>query len=382
MLALAQHGIHVVPLSLERPDEPIIHAQAAELAQRALYPPGALAGRSLAAQLLMALRHPAGQMWALRIAATHGLRAPAHAGEFASSLLAASYFAVKLGRSVRHVHAHGTARPATVGWLLAEMLGCGYSLSFQGREIFIRDAIALPMKLAEAEFATVSSVQARERVLRSHRLVAGGKVHLVYRGVDLNQLAPRPEPNLKPPVILSVGRLVERKGYPFLLRAASLLRARGVDFRLIIAGDGPERQDLLRMRAGLGLQGVVEFRAALSQEQLMGLYHEAHTFALASVVATDGDRDGLPDVLAEALAMGIPTVASDISAIPELIEPEQTGLLARPGDARDLADKLEMALYDEEVRERVSRLGHEKVCTYFDVDRNTAALAELFAEAM
>ncbi len=171
------------------------------------------------------------------------------------------------------------------------------------------------------------------------------------------------------------------QGHPSTLYAlATHLRSRGAQFRLVIVGDGPQHRDLLRLAAGLGLQQTVEFRGVISRRDLIDLYHQADVFVLASVVAADGDRDGLPDVLLEALAMRIPTVASDISAIPELIEPHKTGLLATPGDVRDLADKLEIALYDEGFRERVSLLGREKVSKYFDVCRNTAALAKLFSE--
>ena len=138
----------------------------------------------------------------------------------------------------------------------------------------------------------------------------------------------------------------------------------------------------MRRTAGLQLRERVEFVGALTQRELRGLYRQADLFALASVVVADGDRDGLPNVLLEALAMGIPTVASDISAIPELIEHQKTGLLAESGDARDLADKLEMALYDEQLRGRVALLGRQKVEKYFDVNRSAAALGTLFTQVL
>ncbi len=382
MVALPQHGFDVVPLSLERPTERIVHAEATELAKRTLYPPPLFSLRSALAQLVAAIRHPAGYLSAVQIVVARSVRTPGEARQLVSSLLVAGYFAVKLGRSVRHIHAHFATKPTTVAWLLAEISGCGYSISCHARDIFTSEAMALATKIAQAEFVTVCTDYGRQRLLREHRLVAEGKLHLIYHGIDVNRFLSAPRPPSERPVILSVGRLVEKKGYPFLLHAASLLRSRGIEFRLVIVGEGPERQDLLRMSAGLGLQDTVEFVGALPQERLINLYSDADVFALASVVATDGDRDGLPNVLLEALAMGIPTVASDISAIPELLEPHKTGLLATPGDARDLADKLEMALYDEEFRERVSVLGRERVCRYFDINRNVSALAELFSQVI
>ncbi len=382
MLALPQHGFDIVPLSLQRPDESVTHAEAADLAQRTLYAPPSFSLRLALAQLIAAIRHPVGYLSALRIVISRSLRSPAEVRQLASSLLIAGYFAVKIGRSVRHVHGHFATKPATVSWLLAEILSVGYSLSCHARDIFAGQALALSTKIAEAEFVTVCTDYARQRLLREHRLVAEGKLYLIYHGLDVRRFVPSSSPQAKPRIILSVGRLVEKKGFPFLLRAASLLQSRGAEFRLLIVGDGPEREDLLRLSVGLGLQDSVEFLGTLAQREVLELYNQASVFALASVVATDGDRDGLPNVLLEALAVGIPTVASNLSAIPELIEPHKTGLLATPGDARDLADKLEMALYDEEFRDRVSLLGREEVCRYFDVNRNVAALAELFSEVV
>jgi len=369
----------VLLVALRHPQQPATDDEVDQVAAATLYAPqGSL--RLIVAQLVAAFTRPAGYLCALRIVISRSLRVPAETGHLLGSLLLAGYFAVKLGRSLGHIYAHCAARPATVAWLLAEIRGSGYSLSCRTRDLLPSEPVALTAKIAEAEIVTVGSDYAGQRLLRDHRLVTENKLHLIYDGLDVSQYMPGVRQSSGIPLLVSVGRLVERKGYPFLLRAASLLRSRGAQFRLVIVGDGPQRRDLLRLAAGLGLQQTVEFRGVISRRDLMDLYHQADVFVLASVVATDGDRDGLPDVLLEALAMRIPTVASDISAIPELIEPHKTGLLATPGDVRDLADKLEIALYDEGFRERVSLLGREKVNKYFDVRRNTAALAKLFSE--
>jgi glycosyltransferase involved in cell wall biosynthesis len=124
----------------------------------------------------------------------------------------------------------------------------------------------------------------------------------------------------------------------------------------------------------------VVFHRALTQEQLLPLYVTADVFALASVVTADGDRDGIPNVLIEALAMGIPTVATTTGGIPELIEDGVTGLLAPPGDAQGLSERLEQALYDQELRVRLRTAGRERVLVDFDISRNTEALAALLGK--
>lgn len=178
-------------------------------------------------------------------------------------------------------------------------------------------------------------------------------------------------------MVLAVGRLVEKKGFDILLRAAALARARGAQFELHFVGDGPEREDLERLASGLGLRDVVVFHGRMTQEELRPLYEQARVFAIASIVTADGDRDGIPNVLLEALAMGVPTVATNTGGIPELIEHEETGLLAKPGDPVDLSEQLERILYDEDLRERVRKAGRERVALDFDITRNIDGLITL-----
>ncbi len=382
MVALEQQGVVIVPLALHKPEHKVVHESAKPLAERTVYPPRPLSLRAAITQLVALLQYPGGYLSALRLILRHIFSQPNEAREMMASLWRAGYFAVRLGRRIRHIHAHFASQPTTVAWLLAEMTGRGYSFSVHARDLFTSEAIALGMKIAEAEFVTVCTEYGRQRLLKQHRLVAEGKLHLIYHGLDPSKFKPPVIPPTRPPIIMSVGRLVEKKGYPYLLQAASILQSRGADFRLLIVGEGPMREDLVRMAAGLQLQERAEFTGALAQREVHQLYDQAHVFALASVVAADGDRDGLPNVLLEALAMGIPTVATNISAIPELIEHQKTGLLATPGDPRDLADKLEVALYDEEVRSRVRLLGRQKVTKYFDANRNATGLAALFARAL
>ena len=120
----------------------------------------------------------------------------------------------------------------------------------------------------------------------------------------------------------------------------------------------------------------------MPHEELIPLFQSATLFTLASVVASDGDRDGLPNVFVEALALGIPAVGTNVSAIPEIIEHERTGLLARPGDPEDLADAMERLVLDEQLRARVIEQGRRLVLTKFDIQQNVGALLKLFERVM
>jgi len=382
ILALERQGFVVIPLALHRHGTKAVSETSRWLAERVIYPPPVLSLRCAVSQLVALLRYPSGYLLALRLAVGRIVGYPRQAREILASLVRAGFFAVRMSRRIRHIHAHRAGATATVAWLIAVITGRSYSFTVRVGDVFGDEVTALSLKIAEAEFVTADTEYTQQRLVSRHRLVTEGKLHVVYDGIDPREFEPLDRPPGRPPLIMSVGDLVEKKGFPYLLQAASMVQSRDAEFRLVIVGEGPMREDLARIAAGLQLRERVEFVGELPPQQVRRLYQEADVFVLASVVAGDGDRDGLPTVLLEALAMGIPTVASDISAIPELIEHQKTGLLARPGDVRDLAEKLEIALYDEQLRGRVALLGRQKVEKYFDVDRNVAALGTLFAQVL
>ncbi len=380
--ALERQGFVIVPLALHRDRTKAVSEASRRLAERVTCAPPTFSLRCAVSQLIALLRYPSGYLLALRLALGRVFSYPRQTKEILASLARAGFFAVRMSRRIRHIHAHLAGATATVAWLLAVITGRSYSFAIGAGDIFADEVPALGLKIAETEFVTADTEYTRQWLVSRHRLVAEGKLHLVYDGIDPREFDPVDRPPGQPPVIMSVGQLVEKKGFAYLLQAASIVQSRDAEFRLVIVGDGPMREDLVRRAAGLQLRERVEFVGELTPQQVRRLYQAADVFALPSVVAADGDRDGLPTVLLEALAMGIPTVASDISAIPELIEHQKTGLLVQPGDARDLADKLEMALYDEQLRGRVALLGRQKVEKYFDVNRNAAALGTLFTQVL
>jgi len=382
MQALEGRGRRLCVLSLE-PSHETVHADARGLAERTVYRPAPLSVRSLLAQLLAALSHPLGYLSALAFALRAGARAPGAIPELLRSLWAAGYFACALrGRRARHVHAHFASMPATVGLLLAHILGTTFSFSAHARDIFTGESLVLERKLGEAEFVTVCTRYGLDYLRRQHPVAVGERLNLIYHGVNIVELMPLPARPAEPPIILSVGRLVEKKGFPILLRAAAILRSTGLDFELHIVGDGPDADDLRHLAGGLGLSDCTRFHGSMPHEELIPLFQSATLFTLASVVASDGDRDGLPNVFVEALALGIPAVGTNVSAIPEIIEHERTGLLARPGDPEDLADAMERLVLDEQLRARVIEQGRRLVLTKFDIQQNVGALLKLFERVM
>jgi glycosyltransferase involved in cell wall biosynthesis len=180
-------------------------------------------------------------------------------------------------------------------------------------------------------------------------------------------------------LILSVGRLVEKKGFPNLLDACALLMRRGRRFRCAIYGDGPLRGELAAQIERLGLGAVVTLEGERPQRDLIPVFQGADIFALASFVTEDGDRDGVPNVLAEAMACGLPVVSTAVAGIPELVQHGENGLLCPAQDVEALADALCRLLDHEDERRAMGAAARRTVVEHFDLQVAAARLAELFA---
>ncbi|MEN8184299.1 MAG: glycosyltransferase family 4 protein, partial [Myxococcota bacterium] len=206
------------------------------------------------------------------------------------------------------------------------------------------------------------------------------KIKLVYHGVDLKKFSPGVASIADPePLILAVGRLVEKKGLLELLDACGVLQKRGCAFRCLIVGEGPQREALEARIEELGLSRVVGLPGARSQEELVDFYRRATVFTLPCKILANGDRDGLPNVLMEAMAVGVPVVATAVSGIPEVVQDGENGLLLKEVDAAGLADALESLLQDPDRRRRLATGGRTTVEKRFDTRSNVRALVELLS---
>jgi glycosyltransferase involved in cell wall biosynthesis len=210
-------------------------------------------------------------------------------------------------------------------------------------------------------------------------------VDLVYHGLDLSRF-PAEKTEKKensgidpgnPVVILSVGRLVEKKGTDVLLEALARL-PKNLHWRLVHAGGGPLGAALERRARALGIAERIQWRGARTQLELLADYRAADLFALASRVARDGDRDGLPNVLAEAQSQGLACVATEVSGIPELVENGRTGLLVAPDSPEEFARALQAMIADPARRRALGEAGRQRVRTRFGLEANIGQLARRF----
>jgi colanic acid/amylovoran biosynthesis glycosyltransferase len=278
-------------------------------------------------------------------------------------------------RDLSRLHAH-FADTATDSALLATHFEpqWRWSISVHGPDEFAEaDRNRLAEKLAAAEFVVAVSHDARGKAEQALAPGDRGKIHTIRMGVDLERFAPSAERRGGDEAVsvLCLGRLVERKGHRFLLEAIAGLE--GIE--LVIAGDGPERENLAGLTENLGVADRVEFAGVVGQDEALYLYHRADVFCLPSLA------EGLPTVLIEAMACGVPVVSTRIDGVPELVSDGEDGLLCEAGDPGALASPLRRLAADPAERERLGRAGRAKVERLHDLDGQAGALLELFSEA-
>ena len=302
---------------------------------------------------------------------------PSRIRRFGQALVLAN----ELPADVRHLHAHFLHTPASVTRYAALLSGLAWTGSAHAKDIWTTPVWEKREKLASCEWL-VTCTAANQAHLSA--LAPRGRVELIYHGLDFSRF-PFVEKNspssgenpADPVVILSVGRLVEKKGTDVLLEALARLPA-SLHWRLVHAGGGPLKEKLARQARRLGIAGRVEWRGARTQVELLAEYRAADLFALASRVARDGDRDGLPNVLAEAQSQELACVATNVSGIPELIEDGETGLLVAPESPEEFSRALASLIADPARRRALGAAGRLRVEREFALDANIGRLARRF----
>ena len=377
--ALERRGLRIQIVSLRRPTDRDRHPVHDEIEAPLLYLPEYLWREPLrvwrawrAVRRRPAYRAVRAQWWRdLRRD-----RTPNRVRRFGQALVLAH----ELDADITHLHAHFLHTPASVARYAAGLRELPWSASAHAKDIWTIPDWEKREKLADCEWlATCTAVN------RDHLAGLGppDKIGLYYHGLDFSRFAPPQAPRPardgkgEPVTILSVGRAVEKKGYDGLLEALARLPG-DLDWRFVHIGGGPLRRNLKNHAQRLGIGGRIEWRGAQPQAAVLAAYREADLFVLASRVAADGDRDGLPNVLMEAQSQHLACLATAISAIPELIEDGTTGRLVPPGDAAALARALEALMRDPAERRRLGAAGAERVREAFSMDAGIDRLAEKF----
>src|SRR5438034_2306502 len=305
----------------------------------------------------------------------------------------AFYFADFFGRNdVEHVHVHFANRAAHTAFFLKEISGIPFSVTAHGQD-FMKDLGSddlLREICAAAEFVAAETDYSRELLCRRCPDSAA-KIHRVYNGIDLERFPmrngepprpPRSEQSVAAPYqaprIISVGRLVEFKGFEHLIDACAELARRGFDFACDIIGDGPLRETLRSKIEKLNLSSRINLLGSLSQKAVLEKLRDADIFALASTADAQGATDVFPTVILEAMASARPVVSTRLAGIPELVVDGETGVLISPGDTAALTKALQHSVCDGELRLRYGRAGRMRIEQHFRIEDTVAPLLKLF----
>ncbi|MDA0702438.1 MAG: glycosyltransferase family 4 protein [Proteobacteria bacterium] len=383
ILALERRGLDIRIVSLRHPTDPADHPVHREIEAPVDYLPEYLGDDW--PRVLRAWRkarrlpgYPAARALWLR-----GLRRDRTRNRirrFGQALVLAAELPAGIGR----LHAHFLHTPASVARYAAAMRGLPWSCSAHAKDIWTTPAWDKAEKLADLDWLVTCTAVGREHL--ADLAPDPTRVMLAYHGLDLDRFPP-PDPAAagnapaesaeSHVTILSVGRAIEKKGYEDLLDALAALPAE-MDWRFVHIGGGERLAALKARAAGLGIGGRIEWLGAQPQEAVLARYRTADLFVLASRIAADGDRDGLPNVLVEAQSQGLACIATRVSAIPELIRDGETGLLVPPGEPQTLAEGLARLIAQPELRARLGAAGRDRVTTAFSLEACLDPIAARF----
>lgn len=297
---------------------------------------------------------------------------------FLAGFTLARYF---MRENIQHIHAPWANGPATAAWVASQLTKIPFSFTGRAVDIYPPDG-ALEDKIRDCSFVRTNTKTNKEYLKKFLPEKATPPIYLTYNGYPLNRFETAPVLMRPPYQILGVGRFARFKGFATLLKAAGHLNRRGVDFQLILVGDGWRRPFFSLLCRRLGILKRVTFTGFVSHDHISQLYHRADLFVMPSEIHRSGERDGIPNVIMEALLHRLPVVASELPAIKEIIINKKTGLLVPPGKPQALAEAIMNMAGNREEALRMARAGREIINNLFDPQRNHHQVAMLFEKVV
>lgn len=371
-------GFSIHLFSMRHPREPFCHESVKKIRAPVDYLPETLLPhlqRLLRYNVLLAKSRPLAYAKALKTALRRYLRTRKVAT--IKHLLQAGYLVYRLlpGSGVAHLHAHFAHSPTSVAMFASQLSGLPFSFTAHAKDIYTSDPRQLREKIERAQFVvTCTDYNGHYLKILSQRKPT--PIHRIYHGIDTNLFSyGKKDKNTSSPYqIFTVARITTKKGLPTVYRALRHLCDQGIALHHTLIGDGDDRVRVLSLIKELGLSGVTSWLGTQPHRIVLDHYRHADLFVLGCEVAPNGDRDGIPNVFLESMAMGVPVVATKVSAIPEVLENEKTGLLVPPGQPEKMARAMVRLLTDTDLRKRVIPEARKRVIREFD---NKALIGDL-----
>jgi len=384
ILLLEKAGFQIHIFSMRRPRETFSHSNVKNIRASVDYLPETLLvplPRFLFHNLLLARQIPT-VYWhvlksaVLRLRQTRKLATIKH-------FLQAGYLVHKClpKQNVVHLHAHFAHSPTSVAHFTSQLSGLPFSFTAHAKDIYTSDPKLLSEKINKSGFV-ITCTEHNKQYLNELENSRNTPVYRIYHGIDTELFNSREETTLpEPPYrLLTIARMTRKKGIPTVLQAIRILCDEGLPIKHILIGDGDERKHVLALMKDLNLENTSQWLGTLAHEKVLEFYRQADLFVLGCEIAPGGDRDGIPNVILESMAMGVPVVSTQISAIPEVISSHVTGLLVPPHAPEEMARSIKQLLTDINLRKKVVESARTRVLEEFDNRSLIRDLAAVFAE--
>jgi glycosyltransferase involved in cell wall biosynthesis len=278
---------------------------------------------------------------------------------------------------IRHVHAHFAGMAARTAYWISRFFSTTFSFTAHANDIFAPRDFEIGLdKLIGATHLIVTETDYAAQFLQERFPERADRIHRIYNGLNLAEFG-RADFSSNAPLIISIGRLIPKKGFANLIRACGLLAERGKLFQCEILGEGPLESELRAQIDQLNLQNRVTLSGVKPQRQIRQRLAEATMFVLPSVIDAQGGMDNLPTVIMEAMAAGLPIVSTKIGGIPEMVRANETGFLVEPADAAAMAGAIEKLINDRVSAQKVGHAGYERAQELFSIEKNVRALCAL-----
>ncbi len=299
-------------------------------------------------------------------------------------LLQAGYLTNNLlekDKSVQHLHGHFAHSPTSVTMFTSMLSGLPFSFTAHAKDIYTSNPKHLREKIDLAKFVTTCTKHNAEYL---NNLTEGCStpIYTVYHGIDTRLFDSKGASTApaEPYQIMTIARLTEKKGLPTIYKALAILRDKGISFNHILIGSGDDKEAVQQIISELQLQENCQLLGTQTHTQVLDYFRKSDLFVLGCEIAKSGDRDGIPNVIVESLAMGVPAISTNVSAIPEIIEHNSTGLIVPPSDSKSMAAGIERLLTDHKLREKCITTGQKRIKSGFDNQTWTKQLAEIFQQ--
>jgi glycosyltransferase involved in cell wall biosynthesis len=382
ILLLERLGFSVHIFSMRAPRESFSHESIKQIQAPVDYLPETLLlplPRFLYHNVLLFFKIPQTYLETLKMAMRRFRRT--HKAATFKHLLQAGYLVQKLlpGSRVCHLHSHFAHSPTSVALFSAKLSGLKFSFTAHAKDIYTSNEEQLREKLDLAKFVVTCTEYNRQH-LTALSGGAGAPIHRVYHGIDTGHFK-KPDGSRAPAPpfeLLTVARMTAKKGLKTVYSAVKWLKDNGYLVKHSLVGDGEDRKKIISYMDDLGLNGVAKWYGTQPHHEVLGFYRRADIFILGCEVAPNGDRDGIPNVLLESMAMGVPVVATTVSAIPELVQDGETGLLVQPREPEQMGAAIVRLLTDNELREKIVKNARDRVMKDFFNYDHIHHLAEIY----